>query len=210
MAKKPTITIGEEGAAFYYLIGQAITRWSFVEDGLFDVAAQSFGAKDRSALAAGYMAIENFRSKLAFADQTFAFAPHFTEFADEWGSLQQYIQERAVSRNKLAHSTTMIFMRADEGRRYAVLPGKPTTRLKKPSRGNPPAGALCVREIDFISQQIGLAGVRLLSLGLRLREMEDPYADHAQRDPSHRSLEQIASIMRFSIGDPPAQRGKGG
>lgn len=209
MNKGAAITIGEEGTAFFYMIGQAITQWSFVEDELFRMAAHDFTGKERKAFEAGYASIESFRAKLSFVDKIFRQSDDFNLFASEWERVEQYVIGQSKVRNTLAHSRVVVFLHAPEGRRYAIVTGQSASGKKKPGRGSPPAGSLCVREIDLFSRQFTRASMMIASINLRRRGEVDHYRAMLDQQLSHLSLEQIALQIRAMIGEEPAKRARG-
>lgn len=80
------LTVQEEEIAFYYEIGTAITTWAIVEVELCWLAATAFPLRDRGRFAIGFFAIENFRSKLAFADRVFR-AKYLNKHLATWDKL---------------------------------------------------------------------------------------------------------------------------
>ena len=209
MNKGVAITIGEEGAAFFYMIGQAITQWSFVEDELFRLAAHNFTGKERRAIEAAYASIESFRSKLSFVNKIFRQSEDFDIFANDWERVEQYVVGQSKVRNTLAHSRVIVFPHAPEGRRYAIVTGQSAPGKKKPSRGSPPAGSLCVREIELFGRQFARASIMIASITLRRRCEVDHYRPMLDQQLTHLSLEQIALQIRAMIGEEPAKRARG-
>lgn len=209
MSQGSAITVGEEGAAFFYMIGQAITQWSFVEDEMFRLAANGISGKERKALETGYSAIESFRAKLNFAEKIFRQSDDFHFFATEWERVEQFVIGQSKIRNTLAHGRAVVFLDAPEGRRYAIVTGQSARGKKRPSRGSPPAGSLCVREIELARRQFTRASIMIASINLRRLGETNHYQDFLGKELYHVSLDQIAEQIRTVIGEEPAKRVKG-
>ncbi len=62
------IDINEERLAFYHQIGLAITHWAHVEFALSWIVGHEFSKTNYNLAVTGFLSIENFRSKLQYAD----------------------------------------------------------------------------------------------------------------------------------------------
>ncbi len=189
MAHNSVILPPEEHLAFHCSIGVAIAQWAFVENSLCHVAGACLSLGH--AIAPGFYAIENFRSKLAFVHRSFQNSRFAATYWDEWNTLQLHIQGLATKRNAIAHGRSAIFSDAPAGRRYALCPIVWETPKKKSAKGLPPAGALCLRDLDLYAKQFSKASVRLTSLWSRMSGDEDMFAEAAQQEPQPQSLAQL-------------------
>jgi|GEM_PF-5593313 len=115
------IAYHEERQLFYYELGLTISQWPHVEHGFQHAFTSSFKNYDL-AIADGFNAIENFRSRLLVADAVMMrnLKP---EFHDEWARFLTKLQRRNQTRNALAHRYTIIKPNNKPGRRM-LLPGR--------------------------------------------------------------------------------------
>lgn len=194
MAKLPVITPTEEYVLFYQAIGVAITQWAHVEDALYRLTARAFNKSDSSTLAFGFFSIENFRSKLAFVDRTFPDIPDSSSHEPEWANIRDRISGLSSRRNQLAHGRVMNYLNDTPGRQTAIIPLFQKSPKKKPQKG-PPPGSLCVKDIDLIQQQFFQATHQVLSLVDRIDGVEGPHAEFAQREPQHRTLAELRTLI---------------
>src|SRR5262249_38092793 len=88
MGRLPDLLPDEEQVAFHYAIGEAITQWVWIENAVFNIASLCFTKEETQRLGAAMHAVENFRSKLAFADRAFRFSQFNEKLGDEWGQLR--------------------------------------------------------------------------------------------------------------------------
>jgi len=84
MSARPVLYPNEEQLSFYLEIGWTITQWAHLEHALYLVTSRVFPRGSAGALASGFYSIENFRSKLAFADRAFKASSFAKKFMTEW------------------------------------------------------------------------------------------------------------------------------
>jgi hypothetical protein len=177
----PIITLGAEEATFYALLGRCVAKWAHIEFGMFTVAQCAFLDEQAELLANGYYSIENFRSKLAFVERVIQASAVKQEFKTEWAGIRERVRSLSKKRNDVAHSRVLMFSRAPQGRRVAIVPTFIDEPKKKPAPHLPPPGSLCLRDLDLIRLQFGTAANALSSLHLRMSGKADWLAASAQR-----------------------------
>lgn len=189
MTVRPSMYPSEEHLAFYHAIGMAVTQWAHVENGLYNVACCAFDNK--KALGNGFAVIENFRSKLAFTDKVVMFAIKDQSMANEWASIFTKLQGLSTYRNKIAHGNVTIYPESKPGIRYALIPTFTTENKKKSSKPISPTGSLCVKDINLVSKQFGMASNYLLSFVSRLQGHKDLFQELIQQEPKPQSLDEL-------------------
>jgi len=192
MAKRPLMTPSEEMLSFYAAIGLATTQWSHVENGLFLVSLRAFGKNKVNALASSFFSIENFRSKAKFTDKAIQTVQRYTEFAQEWETLQKHVLQLSTKRNTIAHGRVVIFPSNPSGRRYAIVP---MDAKQKPKNGSPPSGSLCVRDIDLAARAFAMASNKLLRLDAQIGHESDPFCGDDLREPELSDLDVITKNL---------------
>jgi hypothetical protein len=121
-----TMTLQEERLAFYAAIGEAITEWSHVEDGLYMILQRCVAAPDHRTTAAAFYAVDAFRTRLAMTDAAVSY--HFGQSHElqahipAWEKLYKAIDKRARKRNELAHHQVLVTANEPEKRRYTLIP----------------------------------------------------------------------------------------
>lgn len=162
------LTATEEMIAFYYYIGRAITSWAHVESALFWVVSSCFSKSSHQKLDIGFFSIENFRSKLQFADRIFKAKYAQKKHLNEWNRLFKELERHSRTRNHLAHYHVLNYPHGRAGRRCALLPriaNQPTRRQQVPK---PPSEALCIRDIIQAQQNFSALAFSVEFLFYRL------------------------------------------
>jgi hypothetical protein len=116
------MTPEEECRAFYAALGEAITEWSHVEDGLYMVLERCLRPADHQAVAAGFYALDHFRSKLAMTDAVAIYCLAGSTHLEAWQKLHKAIERRIKKRNELAHHQVEFDPKAKERHRYKLIP----------------------------------------------------------------------------------------
>jgi hypothetical protein len=157
---KGAMTPQEETVAFYYLLGKAISAWANVERALCAVASSCFTKHNFNYSILMFFSIDNFRSKLQAVDHLFHTKFEGTKYAREWESIFQNLERLAKIRNQLAHYHTLGY-EGQPGRRIALVPVLSRAPKLKQRTPKPPAGSLCLREIDHARLQFEAVGYGL-------------------------------------------------
>lgn len=190
----PALTTVEESILFHMAIGQAVSQWAHVENGLYNLARMALG--DRSdAFGAAYHKIENFRTKLAFTDQAIVLSPKFADLQLEWAKARDSIGGFAKSRNKIAHCRTITFPEAPEGRRYAIVPMSYEKSKLKSKKALPPSGSLCLVDIDQTARQFAQVSNTLMDLVARADGHQEQFGALAPQVPARQTLIQLRSLI---------------
>jgi len=92
-------------AAFYAVLGEAITSWQCVEASLFDIFAALVNATaPRSPLSASFYQVPSFRGRLDMTNAAAVLALGDSKLRAEWNALYGMAIDRSKRRNALAHS----------------------------------------------------------------------------------------------------------
>ena len=197
------IDFNEERLAFYTQIGLSVTHWANVEFALSWVVGSCFGRRNGRRAAAGFLSIENIRSKLQHADQILAHRRMPKTERANWADLVEWAGKLAQKRNRLAHSWVFNDIARRLGRRVMLLPTRP---FKKDPKQKYP-GALCVRDIvgyrlEFVALMMGLENFQH-----RLSGQEEQFPEPLERQPRPPTLENIRrEIYVFALRPPRPSR----
>jgi len=198
----------EEDVAFFYEIGITIAVWSQVETSLFEVVARCVLPNERKALGNAFFSIENFRSKLGFADafieSTFAGNPHLLD----WQSIFEQLTKASRQRNKIAHNRRMVFPNGTQGRRFAIVPwtiGEPGPVSKNK---RPPQGSLCLRDIVGIRYEFYALHLALNRLALEIVGQIALHPKPGELVMDLPTIRQIKNRIHEALGHPqkPSRR----
>lgn len=141
------MTLDEERALFLHELGKALSHWARVEFGVLLVTQSCVPPEQYEGLAKGIFSIENFRSRMKFAnilmDHRWSGTPHFAT----WESLAGRVEKSSSQRNALAHQVIVENPDPAIGRRIASQPWV----FKRPKRNasgfQHPPGSLCLRDV---------------------------------------------------------------
>src|SRR5579863_3753592 len=115
----------EEEYAFYHEIGFALQQWSAVEWALETIVVRC--AHDGPAgmsLAIGFLAVDNFRTRLLFVDALFKHRfGRNRELADRWKRIHKRLGELSLKRNQIAHRRPVRLEGAPSGERFGLEEG---------------------------------------------------------------------------------------
>src|SRR5689334_2215688 len=115
----------QEYVVLLHRLGAAITAWSAVEHGLFDVASVCFKDEllNREAFALGVFSLEGFRATLGVVNGIVSrkLAGNTTEMY-EWNRLVERAKAYSAHRKHLAHWRLQGYAGEKPGRRRALIP----------------------------------------------------------------------------------------
>jgi hypothetical protein len=192
------MTPTEEHYAFYEGIGLAITQWGHVERALLDaLAICANDTDDFSMLGHGFFAIENFRSKLAFADEVLRQKIKEKVHLDDWALLLERMRSASAQRNRLAHDRVVISLVAKPGRRFCLTPW-----LKNVS----PLGT---RDIRSMHATFAALVFSLQNFSYAIRGLKEPHPksfEEATSPPP--ALAVLRRQMHEVLGHPLKSQGK--
>jgi hypothetical protein len=187
--KAETLTYAEEQACLYFEIGFAMTQWAHVERSILDVIFAAQVTTNFNALGHGYFSIENFRSKLAFADEMISKALSEPAHLDTWSKLLRRCRDTSKLRNALAHYRMMGYPDEQVGRRYVLTP-----RLEKPGEARKANG--------LITRALGLKAIhdhrlRFFELFCDLDDFAHVLSGKTPRDGAPRAPAQRLEIVEL-------------
>jgi hypothetical protein len=203
------VTPGEEEIAFHYYLGCAVTHWAHVESSIFAVVAGCFAKQDTKLLGLGFFSIENFRSKLMFADAIVFEKYESTEHLHDWEKLLSRAKNCASKRNKLAHQQVIVYPHNVAGRRCALVPWIGPEVKKQPAPHKPPPDALCIRDVIGYQSEFHALALALWNFQARVSGREERFAkslEQAERPPT---IRVIKNLIHEALGhQPPPSRKK--
>lgn len=186
------MNLEEEQVCFYGEIGLAITNWAHVEDRLRRLVMSCVIEPGRSAIAVGFVSIENFRSKLDFTDKVVRRSYHGKLNEEEWAKLVDRARRASFRRNKLAHRRIRRIEKAEVGRRYALEPWISTKdEWKRAGDDKPLPGALCLRDIVAIRFEFVALTYALENFCSRLEGRKEPHPKSAEQPQYPPTIRQI-------------------
>lgn len=215
------MNISEESAIFWHELGLAISQWTFVESGIFKVVSTCVSRDDRAALGYAMFAIENFRSKLAFADAIMERKIADEKHLAEWQSLSDRIRRLAAKRNNLAHYRVVLYEDERPGRRVVIekwpadrrMPKGPeeittAAQLKKVMTPRPKESALSVRDVAAIRSEFFRAARLLDNLHAALKGLPIPYKEASAPVGSPPTIRELRNQIREALELPqkPSRR----
>jgi len=193
----------EEHVCFYYEIGVGITQWAHVERSILEVVGACVTTTDFNAIAHGFFAIENFRSKLSFADSIVRKSQVNASTTSEWNTLVNRAEIAAKLRNRIAHLSVMGYPSNAAGRRYCLQPRIPT-KLGKPSKTpKPPSGAMCLSEIVAARYTFFALMVSLQNYASRLRGQAETFPTSAEKPQRPPSIKTMKLQLQGLVGAQP-------
>jgi len=198
--------IAEESLCFHYELGLAFTLWSRVENTILQVLFTTFPTKSHFKVGVGFLSIENFRSKLAFADSIMHEAKLSKLRLKQWDKISQRLGSASVVRNRLAHGRVYIYPNEAPGRRMALdswkLMKTPATNTR-PSPGT----ALCVRDIVGIKYDFFALVATMENYSSRLGGAKAPLPASLEQRAPVPSLQTIRTQIRAALPSltPPSK-----
>jgi hypothetical protein len=208
------MNIGEEEVLFYHEIGLTLSQWAYAENQLLQVLCVCLSkVSERKMLAASFLSIENFRSKLAFCDSMisvkFSDSPHLAY----WNQLSKKLHAASAKRNKIAHHMSVMYVEGDIGRRFALIPwldgdrSPATPQPSAPANGGklkPPTDSLCLREIAGIRLEFYELTKALANLCQLLAMHVEPFPGSPEPINDLPSIQSLRNQMRAALGVPLA------
>lgn len=184
---------GEEMVCFFEEVGTALTLWGTVEKNILNIALIEISKADTERFARGFLSIENFRSKLNFADTAINYSPVMKPHLEDWQQVHKRIVAASKLRNKLAHYHRTYFEAAPVGRRLALCPW--SENLRSFELGVPPAGSLCIRDIAGFKNQFFSLVMLLINMNCRIRGMPERHAKHLEQPIPIQTLQALKSHL---------------
>ncbi len=201
------LTLSEETILFYFKTGTALAAWVNVEVALWHIADKCLDGPTDT-LAPGYVAIENFRAKLAFVNKMVLARFPQPKLVNKWIQARDRTVSISKARNKLAHYTAVSFPNARQGRRLALCPTVigPTNLA---GQRTPPPGTLALR--DIVQVQLRFDAVQGILLNfLALLDYPHPALrqELAEQDIRPPTLAQLKRQIHKALAPPPESSGR--
>jgi hypothetical protein len=109
MSKRRAQTVSNaEIDQFLQALGQAMSDWGEVEEGLFDIFFRVLGARALGPAACTFIAAENARAKIAIVDSIIRHSKRTRPFLSEWKGLLDRCDKMRAARNQLAHRKVVV------------------------------------------------------------------------------------------------------
>lgn len=191
------MTPAEEHVAFYHQVGLAVDQWGMVEYGLFEVVSSCFDRDQRRMAARGFFSIENFRSKLKYADEVLKVHMSAEHHLARWVVILARLQSASGKRNRIVHGRVIVHSMSQAGRRYALVPWDAPS-----GSGRPPPGSLCLRDVAAFTSDFSSLFVSLSRFcdSLNGRRAHLPESGERPRDPP--TIPQIRAQIHAILGHP--------
>lgn len=197
----------EEYIAFYKELGVAVAQWATVENSLAQLVCLCLTDRDADKwmLYQGFYSIENFRSKLLFAETMILEKFRTSKGIAEWEALRKRLQQASAGRNKLVHRIVVdIPIGGKPGRRFALIPApKPDLDPKKRPYTNtctPPPGSLCLRDINALTHEFRACFVHLVNFAARVRGLEEPLPISLERARNPSTIQYLNTQIHEALG----------
>lgn len=190
----------EEQILFFRHLGAAFSAWGNVENSLRNCVVACFGEDDRNSLSLGFFSIENFRSKLAFADKVIHKKLVGKPLSQDWTPLVARARAAAELRNALAHKGTQTYKHGKAGRRIVLVPWiykKPKRKTKHPS---PPPGSLGVVEIVRYYFAFYALTASLMNFCHRVLGVPEQFPKDHELAKNPPPIERLARLMHAELG----------
>jgi hypothetical protein len=203
------VTPDEERIAFYYELGLAISAWAGVEMKLCEMCyAFVKDRRESSALFFGFFGIENFRSKVEFAQRLLTAAYHGDANAQRIPRVFEKLKQSSAKRNKLVHRRTWYYVLGKPGRRYVLEDWPkgfepPPRNAKAGDIVKPPSNAFGVREIIAIRLEFLALHAALERLNASLLRVPTPLPESAELPKHPPGIQSLARQIREALGRRP-------
>ena len=109
-----------ESIVFSYEMGLTVSQWAGVELSLGEVVSCFFHDKSIRASFIGFHSIQNFQTKLAYADNVLKSHIKIKSDLKKWIALYKRLDSVSKSRNHLAHFTQIVDTGSTPGRTYQL------------------------------------------------------------------------------------------
>lgn len=213
MSSNQYLTFDEELSALRHELGRAIAQWAQVENSVRYICVACFeaGADNMThrAMQLGFFSIENFRSKLDFADAVVCKVYEGPK-AKSWELLLDRTRRASAARNKLVHRSVKFFPLLNKpGRRALLVPWIYKSPAITPRNPRPPDGSLGLLDVikfrfEFFALHIALENLRERLLGraaLLPESLEQP--DHP---PKIQTLTPLIRAGHLHLLEPSGQK----
>ncbi len=193
----------EEWVAFYFELGLAISQWAEVESDLGYLVTSCVIEKERHALRLGFFAIENFRSKLQFAESLVCEKFRNNPNVKDWPPLNAKLSACSKKRNNLVHRRVIHFPDNKAGRRVALIRWpKLDLDQNKPILRKLPQNALCIRDVNEYRLSFAAADACTLNFAARLLGHPEPLPKFAEQPARPMTIRSLNVQIHEGLGHP--------
>lgn len=196
------MTEGEEIVLFMRHLGAALAAWSNVENSVRNCLIACFVESERNALSLGYFSIENFRSKLDFANSVIGKKLGNSPLAREWAALFSRTRSASTNRNALAHRSTRHYPNCKPGRRLVLSPWifpKPKHKTSKPM---PPAGSLGLLDVVKYALEFHALTASLMNFCHRVLGVPEQYSKSDEQPMRPPTIQTLVLQIHEELGHP--------
>ena len=195
----------EEELALHWQLGLAITNWADVERGIVQILFST--TRDPVAIAVGFLGIENFRSKLKFADSIVELKlKKKPALLSAWRDLRERIERASWRRNKIAHCILWSDIAKKAGKRYSLADwlSPRVKNVRQKVEGRPLKGALYLKDVSDIKIEFSVLAVDLSTfLVLLLADQQKVQPPAVVAPPKRRTtIHTISAQIREALELP--------
>jgi hypothetical protein len=206
------MTENEEQLLFLRYIGSAIGFWSNVERAVGGCAIFSLMKTDEDfdPLASGFYAIENFRSKLAFADKVVSKKIVGTQHVNDWTTLLERAKNLSSIRNKIAHNQIREFPEGKAGRRILLCPWVFQIERAQAGQERVPAGSLGLLDVVRACLDFEALGCSLANFSCRINGNPEHFPKSSEQAGDLPTIQSLLRQIHTALGHPqkPARRSR--
>ncbi|WP_345536106.1 hypothetical protein [Variovorax defluvii] len=191
-----------EWLAFNNALGQAIAQWGHVEGRLLDVVSHCTMG-DGDSIAAAFLSIENFRSKLTFADNLLKAKINRQAILSYWNNVYDECARLSSKRDKLAHGWHHPYLHRLSGQRFAITPFlQKDGKLIHRDGEKPPSGSLFLRDVVGSKLEFHKLTQKLVNLRCLMAHTPKPFPEADEPIRALPTIRTIESQIRAELGLP--------
>lgn len=198
------VTAEEEEYAFYHEVGATLMQWAFVESALMRVVIRCADGDGRTGalLAIGFRSIENFRSKIAYADKLITHHLFFEHvLLARWKANVKRLSSSGKRRNQIAHGQALQIPEGKPGQRIALF--EPGWFLKATTAPYITGAKLYIREIASINTEFVTLHQSLWNFYRVMVGEPEQYPESREQEVHQPTIRSIEARMHAAIGRPP-------
>jgi hypothetical protein len=196
----------EEYSLFLRHLGMAFSAWGNVENSLRNCVIACFREGDRNSLSLGVFAIENFRSKLSFAEYVIMRKlvarrkPDKRQLVLDWAKLVKRARDASALRNALAHRPTHVYEQGNPGRRVVLSPWIYPKPKRRTRRQGPPPGSLGVMDIVRYHLVFYALTASLMNFCHRILVVKEQFPKSDEQSKNPPPVQTLVRLMHEALG----------
>jgi hypothetical protein len=184
-------------------LGKAIAQWGYAEGQLLRVV-QRCTPEQHDSVAAAFLTIENFRSKLSFCDALITAKAAGRPWFSYWGEVKARCQSLAAKRNQLAHGWHALYIDGSSGKRFGITPSlQADGHLIHRGGQKPPHGTLFLRDVVLLRMGFHALTAQICNVYELLGGRRRPFPDADGPLPSAPTIRQLENQLRLELGRKP-------